>query len=60
MKDRIIDELHRIREQHYEETKHLPLEERLERINRSGNEFQKRIDRARQERENSIEVAKTV
>ena len=54
MADRIIEEIHRIREQRYEETKDLPLEERLERINRSGEEFQKLIDRARQERESGI------
>ena len=56
MKNRIIEELHRIREQHYEETKDLPLEERLKRINRSGDEFQKLVDRARQEPESSFEI----
>jgi len=45
MADRIIEEIHRIREQHYEETKDLPLEERLERIHRGAEEFQKLIDR---------------
>ena len=60
MADRIIEEIHRIREQRYEETKDLPLEEWLERINRSGEEFQKLVDRARQERESGIETSKTI
>ena len=47
MADKIIEELHRIREQNYEEAKDLPPEERLKRINRSGEEFQKLVDRAR-------------
>ena len=59
MKDKIIGELHRIREQNYEETKDLPLDERWERIHRGAEEFKKRIDRARQERENSTEISKT-
>ena len=36
MKDKIIGELHRIREQNYEETKDLLLEERWERIHRGA------------------------
>jgi len=59
MKNKNIEELHRIREQHYEETKDLPLEERLERIHRGAEEFQKLVDRARQERENGAGILQT-
>jgi hypothetical protein len=55
MADRIIDATHRIREQHYEETKDLPLEEWLERIHQGAERFQKLIDCARQERKSGIE-----
>ena len=55
MKDKIVEELHRIREQHYEDTKDLPIEEWLERINQSGEEFRKLIDRRRPEQKSGIE-----
>ena len=57
MKDKVIEELHRIREELYEETKDLPFEERLKRINQGAAEFQKLIDHARQERENSAGIS---
>jgi len=57
MKDKVIEKLHRIREEHYEETKDLSREERLERINRSGEEFRKLLSRIRQEEESGIEVS---
>jgi len=44
---KFIEELHRIREKHYEETKDLPLEERLKRINQGGAEFQKLVEQTR-------------
>jgi shikimate kinase len=57
MKDKVIEELHRIREELYERTKDLPFEERLKQINQGVAEFQKRIDRARKERENSAGIS---
>jgi hypothetical protein len=60
MKDKVIEELHRIREKNYEETKNLPLEERLARINQGGEEFQKLVDKARQEKDCSVEVAHSI
>ena len=60
MKDKVIEELHRIREKNYEETKDLPLEERLARINQGGEEFQKLVDKARQEKDCIVEVAHSI
>lgn len=44
---KFIEELHRIREKHYEETKNLPLEEKLARINQGSEEFQKLVEQKR-------------
>ena len=60
MKDKVIEELHRIREKNYEETKDLPLEERLARINQGGEEFQKLVDKARQEKDCIVEVVHSI
>jgi len=57
MRDKVIEELHRIREEFYEETKDLSFEEKLERINQGAAEFQKLIERARQERESSAGIS---
>lgn len=39
---RMLDELHAIREQHYEETKSLTPEERVKRINQEGGDIIKK------------------
>jgi hypothetical protein len=57
MKDKVIEELHRIREEFYEKTRNLPFEEKLKRINLGAAEFQKRIDCARQKRESSAGIS---
>jgi hypothetical protein len=57
MKDKVIEELHRFRQELYEGRKDLQFEERLKLINLGAAEFQKRIDRARQERENSAGIS---
>jgi hypothetical protein len=44
---KIIEEIHRIREKHYEETKDLSVEEKLERIKQGSLEFQKLVEQAR-------------
>jgi DNA-binding ferritin-like protein len=50
MKDKVIEELHRIRERHYEETKDLSFEELAERINERGDAFQKLVEQAKQKK----------
>ncbi|MCL2477833.1 hypothetical protein [Candidatus Bathycorpusculum sp.] len=57
---KFIEEIHKIREKHYEETKDLPLEEKLERIKQGSLEFQKLVEQARKEQKGSIEVAQPV
>jgi hypothetical protein len=57
---KIIEELHRIREKHYEETKNLSVEEKLERIKQGSLEFQKLVEQARKEQEGCLEVAQPV
>jgi len=39
VKDKVIEELHRIREKHYEETKDLSFEELAKQINQSAEDF---------------------
>jgi hypothetical protein len=46
LKDKVIEELHRIREENYEK-QGFSLEERLTRVNQGGEEFQKLVDKAR-------------
>ncbi|MDR2719307.1 MAG: hypothetical protein LBC03_00680 [Nitrososphaerota archaeon] len=57
MKDKVIEELHRIREKHYEETKDMPFEEVAERINQGAEEFQKLVDQAKQKKETCVEIS---
>jgi hypothetical protein len=57
---KFIAEIHRIREQHYEETKDLSVEEKLERIKQGSLEFQKLVEQARKDRERSVEVVQPV
>lgn len=42
-----IEDIHRIREYHYEQTKHMTAVERMEQTNRRAMEVQKRIDEIR-------------
>jgi len=49
MNNKYIDELHRVREANYEETKDVSFEEKQKRINRGATEFLKLVDHARQE-----------
>ena len=48
MKDKVIEELQRIREKHYEETKDLSFEELAARINERGDAFQKLVEQTKQ------------
>lgn len=57
MKDKVIEELHRIREKHYEETKDMPFEEVAKRINQGAEEFQKLVDQAKQKKETCVEIS---
>ena len=57
---KFIEEIHKIREKHYEETKDLSVEEKLERIKQGSLEFQKLVEQARKEQKCPIEVAQPV
>ncbi|MCL1966063.1 MAG: hypothetical protein FWF66_06980 [Candidatus Bathyarchaeota archaeon] len=57
---KFIEELHRIREKHYEDTKDLSVEEKLERIKQGSLAFQKLVNQARKEQESHLEVTQPV
>jgi len=40
---KVLDELHKIREKHYEETKHLSAKELVERIHKEGKEAAEKL-----------------
>jgi len=48
MKDKVIEEMYRICEKHYEETKDLSFEELAARINERGDAFQKFVEQTKQ------------
>ena len=50
MNNRYIEELHKIREKNYEETKDVSFEKKQEQIHQSAMEFMKLVEHARQER----------
>jgi hypothetical protein len=57
---KFIEEIHRIRAKHYEETKDLSVEEKLERIKQGSLEFQKLVEQARKEQKGHIKVTQPV
>jgi uncharacterized protein YjbK len=57
---KVIEEIHKIRAKHYEETKDFSVEEKLARIKQGSLEFQKLVEQARKEQRCSVEVAQPV
>ena len=49
MNNKYIEELHRIREENYENTKNIPFEKKQERIHQGAMEFLKIVETVRQE-----------
>jgi hypothetical protein len=57
LKAKYIEEIHKILEKLYEETKTLPFEEIQKRVHQNTKDFQKLVDKARQEKGCDVEVA---